>query len=1424
MAVLAQSLLVRFLAASLLIASSGLSLLSPVSAATWPPAASSYDQAVPMEATVTDVPPSIALKFSRAGAYTIYRKAANVTTWGAALATLPANSTSWTDTAVSTGVLYEYKAVLSGANTGVYWSNSAPVGHILSGIKVDETQPRGRVVLVVTSDVQAALPTELAQFKSDFVADGWTVHEISCTRVAKYDAYGVDTNGDGVADSGFPADHIALRNQIIALYNAYPGEVKNVIILGRAPVARTGIAGINPDGHGDRCTLSADAYYADVNGTWTDTGNNFANTTNSINRPGDNRFDPINTTQTGPVEMGFGRIDLSNSIVFEYAALRTYLQKLHRYKTASADFQPGRKIAIRDGYSNVDETGWSTGPAVSGLVNVDAFNRTDLPLPVSGNDADQAYSALHGPYLFYFKGDGAPAFSPGGKAVFVTGMQSNWGYWWETQNAMQTQLSEDNFTLSVTWSIWGVRYFYHRMAMGLDAGDMMRMSINNTSPVTGTYQWATDTYGNGDYSGSLFMSHMGDPTLRLFMFEPPSDLAIRKNNNAPLLTWSASPATGVIGYHVYRASTAAGPFVRITSSPVAATQFVDSTTATGPVSYMVRAVRLETSASGSFYNASLGAVSSIDFDATPAALQVPGTTLPDARCAQAYSVALPVTGGIPAYTWTLISGTLPQGLTLISNGTISGTPVRQETTTFIVRVTDLVNVSADQTYTINTLSEQTLVVPATISAATVSTSTGTNYSGSDSFLVNNQRDAYVRFDLSTVPSRNVYLRARLRLFASPSTANGYPFLEAALLSDSDDTMAENTITYSHSPAVNDAFITVRTDTLPTPGGYVDIDVTPLFQETLANDPARILGLKIFTKTANQSLTVGSRRAFGDNQVRLILDVTDAPKITMTSPASGAAFARPGTGLQLQANISPLSPRTASLTWSQVAGPGTITLGTPAAATTTATFSTQGDYTLRLYADDGTLRSSRDIVVRVFDSTVKGPVSGLKMRLPLDETFDTMAGDVSANTPANSGTVIGNNTSWMPADGRVGGALNFTGSAQRIQIPDNSSRPLDGDTAISLSYWMYINGIDATTRAILCKRTSAGVGESYTVTLSNPAKLTVNIGTYGPTNRLTSATTLVAGQWYHVAIIFDVAQRPAERLKLYLNGIPDKFLTTTQTEVPRFTSPLYVGGFDSTNGNSFNGRLDEIRIYNRGLTPAEITDLASASPVNLAPVLTGSSTFTGNVGQSLPIIAGVVDDALPGPSLLMNWQQLSGPSTLSIANAFSTSTTALGSTAGTYGLRFTATDGDVTSFVDFSATLEGQTYAGWVSAHGLTGSDAGESATPDNDGVPNLLKFATGLEPGTSSSSGPATVSTTNNHLVIAFNRLSPAPLDYVVEATQDLVAWEPIATLASGSSTWTGSASVTETGTGSLLSVSVTDPVALIEQPRRFLRLRITLP
>ena len=61
-------------------------------------------------------------------------------------------------------------------------------------------------------------------------------------------------------------------------------------------------------------------------------------------------------------------------------------------------------------------------------------------------------------------------------------------------------------------------------------------------------------------------------------------------------------------------------------------------------------------------------------DSTVATVEVTTTTLPSGSMSVAYSLTLTATGGDGTYTWSVTVGALPLGLSLATNGAITGTP------------------------------------------------------------------------------------------------------------------------------------------------------------------------------------------------------------------------------------------------------------------------------------------------------------------------------------------------------------------------------------------------------------------------------------------------------------------------------------------------------------------------------------------------------------------------------------------------------------------------------------------------------------------------------------------------------------------------------------------------------------------------------
>ncbi len=76
------------------------------------------------------------------------------------------------------------------------------------------------------------------------------------------------------------------------------------------------------------------------------------------------------------------------------------------------------------------------------------------------------------------------------------------------------------------------------------------------------------------------------------------------------------------------------------------------------------------------------------------------STLPNATVATAYSQTLTGSGGTAPYAFTVVSGTLPAGLTLTTAGVLAGTPTTSGTSSFVIRGTDANGCFAEVPYSL----------------------------------------------------------------------------------------------------------------------------------------------------------------------------------------------------------------------------------------------------------------------------------------------------------------------------------------------------------------------------------------------------------------------------------------------------------------------------------------------------------------------------------------------------------------------------------------------------------------------------------------------------------------------------------------------------------------------------------------------------
>jgi uncharacterized protein YhjY with autotransporter beta-barrel domain len=99
---------------------------------------------------------------------------------------------------------------------------------------------------------------------------------------------------------------------------------------------------------------------------------------------------------------------------------------------------------------------------------------------------------------------------------------------------------------------------------------------------------------------------------------------------------------------------------------------------------------------------------------TGGAVGISTTSLPQATAESAYSQAVVAAGGATPYSFTLILGALPPGLSISSSGTISGTPTADGTFNFTVQVTDAATQTATQPLSLVVVAPTITVTPGSL--------------------------------------------------------------------------------------------------------------------------------------------------------------------------------------------------------------------------------------------------------------------------------------------------------------------------------------------------------------------------------------------------------------------------------------------------------------------------------------------------------------------------------------------------------------------------------------------------------------------------------------------------------------------------------------------------------------------------------------
>jgi hypothetical protein len=316
-------------------------------------------------------------------------------------------------------------------------------------------------------------------------------------------------------------------------------------------------------------------------------------------------------------------------------------------------------------------------------------------------------------------------------------------------------------------------------------------------------------------------------------------------------------------------------------------------------------------------------------------------------------------------------------------------------------------------------------------------------------------------------------------------------------------------------------------------------------------------------------------------------------------------------------------------------------------------------------------------------------SGLVAAYGFNEGAGSVLNDVSGH--ANHGSISG--ATWT-ASGRFGGALTFNGTNNLVTVPDAAS--LDLTNGMTLEAWVYPTALSGY-RTVLLKEVPSELAYCLYAHDNAPRPAAyINTGAAAdPTVAGTAALPL--NTWTHLAVTYDGAQ-----LKLFVGGV-QAGTRTASGALAQSANALRIGG-NAVWGEYFQGRIDEVRVYNRALSATEVQtdrDTAIAAAPSSSDTTPPTVSVTAPVGGTISGVTSLSASATDNVGVFgvqfqvdgvnVGAQDLTSPYTV----AWDTATIA----NGQHSIRAIATDaaGNVSTSVAVQVTVSNTTDAAQIGA-------------------------------------------------------------------------------------------------------------------------------
>ena len=270
---------------------------------------------------------------------------------------------------------------------------------------------------------------------------------------------------------------------------------------------------------------------------------------------------------------------------------------------------------------------------------------------------------------------------------------------------------------------------------------------------------------------------------------------------------------------------------------------------------------------------------------------------------------------------------------------------------------------------------------------------------------------------------------------------------------------------------------------------------------------------------------------------------------------------------------------------------------------------------------------------------------------------TSAEDLSGN--GSTATIYG--ATWTGQN-----ELSFDGLNDYVNC--GSSTELNLTSSLTVSAWINPRTFGQANFGRIIDKGTSSAGFSLLIDGSVAA---LQYAVYGKAIVKSSPNVIDLNLWQHVAAAYDES---AELVSFYVNGQPAGTAACTTNPLDSAANPLFIGIRAYDSNRAFDGLIDDVRTFNRALTDAEMAGLYSDGKLLFDPIgdrtVNENETLTINVATSTPSVT-VTAQPLPIGSTFTD-------NTFEWTPAFDQ--------AGTYGVDFIATDGEIEDIETVTITV------------------------------------------------------------------------------------------------------------------------------------------